>query len=152
MNDDKPAQVNGLPKYHGNRAESLEEWIFQVDEGLRTNNVQGRRVMGIIIPLLKDNALQEYRKLHNNFVVGDWDLDNLSWNVLKDRFRRVFNNDDDQRKLRNELRELTGSPNEDYNEYLKRFLIISSRIEGLPEAELLHSFIAGLGNRIKGEV
>jgi hypothetical protein len=148
--NDKFYKIDGLPKFHGERKESLEQWIFQIDEALRTNNVPSDKSLGIITPLLKDNALQQYRLLYKSCFDNLDEL--LTWQVVKTKFRRVFRNDDEQRKLRNELRSLTNRANDDYDEYIKKFAYIQARIENLPESELLYSFIAGLSEKVRGEV
>jgi len=147
--NEKIYKIDGLPRFKGDRSENIDQWLFQIDESLRTNNVAEHRILGIVTPLLKENALFEYRQLYTTY---SHNLNALTWAIVKQHFRNVFGDIDEQRKIRNELRELTHRGNDDYNEYLRKFLSIRSRIVGLPESELLYSFIAGLSESVRGEV
>ena len=62
---------------------------------------------------------------------------------MKEHFRKVFTNVDEQRKLRTELTKLTSHGNDDYADYVKKFMAIRIRLSEYPENELLHAFVNG---------
>ncbi len=80
------------------------------------------------------------------------DLSKLTWVLIKNRFRLVFSNEDEQRILWRQLRELILMKNENYDEYLKKFMTLNTRIENISEDEILNCFIDGLNERVRGEV
>jgi hypothetical protein len=125
------------------RGKSLEEWIFIIED----NSIPVNRIMSIVSPLLRGTAVHEYMSLakltpHRS----------VSWEEVKTRFRTVFNDVDEQRKVLSEMRNLIMSNMNDHNLYVQKFIGLRSKLVGIPEGVLLDNFLAGLNDKFRADV
>jgi hypothetical protein len=128
---------------------SWTEFEFQIDEIVRINNVHESRIIGIVVPLLEDNALNEYRSLHK---MNENDLDRIDWHEIKRHFQNIFKDENEQRRLREQLLNLTAKKNQNLNEYLAEFNELRLKIRDYPEQELKHLFIRGLHRKMREKI
>jgi hypothetical protein len=140
----KSYKIEGLQEFRGSKTESIEEWLFIVSDALKNNGIPQGKEFAVIAPLLRENALQEYMHLKKN-------NQNLTWVELKAHFGKIYENRDEERQLRDKLRDLV-EEKPDYLDFQRRFLELRTRLRDLPKKELLDSFVAGLHGRIKIEV
>ena len=141
--------INGLPRFGGEKFESLEQWIFQLDDSLKLNRVTDEKALSVVAPLLKGTALHIYRKMRKEFEDSFRDL---KWSDIRTKFRTIFKDTDEQRKLRRDLIQLTSGRNDNFHDYLKRFTSINSCLENMTDGDVMFYFIEGLSNQVKASV
>ena len=84
---------SSLPKYGGNMGENLEEWLLIIQGYLDIGNYSQVEALLAVLPLLKENALQQFitfRKAH------PYD----GWRSFVEHLRRVFKPFDVDRRIR----------------------------------------------------
>lgn len=74
---------SSLPKYGGNIGENLEEWLLIIQGFLDIGNYSPLEALLAVLPLLKENALQQFIAFRKNFPYE-------GWGYFVDHLRRVF--------------------------------------------------------------
>jgi hypothetical protein len=92
---------------------------------------------------LRGAALQCYRKFKKDKPAG-------TWNDFKEVLKGTFQSEDQQRRLRRELKELKNKGN--YNQYVNNFYQIVNQLNNMPDSELIFYFLEGLGPKTKSNV
>ena len=58
--------LSGLPKFHGNLNEKIEDWLFIIKNYQRREEVPDNKMIPSIAPLLRDSALLLLKKFQND--------------------------------------------------------------------------------------
>ena len=118
--------LSGLPKFHGNLNEKIEDWLFIIKNYQRREEVPDNKMIPSIAPLLRDSALQLLKKFQKD---DGTNMDN--WKSFRELLIKTYLKENSQRKLRRQLRELRQRGNID--EYVHKFLDSSNQINGMTE-------------------
>jgi len=146
-----PDQVNNkfkvldssLPKYGGNIGENLEEWLLIIQGFLDIGNYSPREALLAVLPLLKENALQQFIAFRKSYPFEGWDY-------FVDHLRRVFRPFDVERRIRVELRQLKYNGN--FDKFALKFQQLANKLNDMPEKELIFLFLEAMPPKTRYEV
>ena len=144
FSSDKPYTIDGLKKFGGNPSENVEDWIFLLDTSFQFHNTPFEKKMGVVLSCVRGNALSHLQSLMKESAF-------VNWETVKERFRKVFSSQDEQRRLKVSLIEL-GSTCSDYLTYRNKFISLKARVTGLTKDDVKFFFINGLPGKMKAEV
>jgi hypothetical protein len=107
--------------------------IFLVDRYQRFNNIKNEQMMGLILPLVRGQALQILKMLLKE---GE-----VNW---------LYHTDTKARKLRKKFREL--KQGNDFDSFLPKFRTLTNQLIDMDEKEVLDMFVVALKPKAKFEV
>jgi hypothetical protein len=76
-----------VPKFNGNVGESLEDWLFVVENCALQEGIAKENTIGALMPHFRGNALQTIKRFVKENSVKDWD-------GLKKRLKEQFSSED----------------------------------------------------------
>jgi len=129
-----------LPKFSGNASENFDDWLFESCQ--QYNNLQDNEMMGVVLPLLRGQALQILKRMK----LFDAEVD---WQKFKNELINSYITDTKERKLRKDLKDLRQKAS--FNDYLAKFRELANQLIGIPEQELMNAFIDGLKPKARYE-
>jgi len=122
---------------------TCEEWFFVFENALRTNSIPYAVTLSILSTFLKGTALH----LLKNYM----DSGKTDWNDFKDLLRTTFLPKDHEYRLRVQLTKLTQN-NDSIDTFNRKFLAISTQLNGLTDTDRLFHYTSGLHDRTRYEV
>jgi hypothetical protein len=147
--EDNSKMLKDVPPFYGlSQGSRWDEWCFIIEEISSRTKVTDSNLMCLLLPKLRGMALQEYRNLKRDS--SSWS--NVSWNELRAHFNKLFIDDDEQRRLRDQLRAFCKSNIKPIDAYIEEFVKLKSRIANIPEQEYIDLFIDGLNSKYKVNV
>jgi predicted transcriptional regulator len=132
-----------LPKFGGNSTDNYDDWIFLVESYKKFNGVKDEQMMGLILPLVRGQALQILKRM----LLTDIDV---SWSSYKKELKLTYQTDTKSRKLRKELKEL--KQGNDFDGFLTKFRTLSNQLPDMSEKEMLEHFIDALKPKLRYEL
>jgi len=132
-----------LPKFGGNTTDNYDDWIFLVESYQRFNGVQDEQMMGLILPLVRGQALQILKRM----LLTEIDV---SWSSYKKELKLTYQTDTKSRKLRKELKEL--KQGNDFDGFLTKFRTLTNQLPDMSEKEMLEHFIDALKPKLRYEL
>ena len=107
-----------IPKFSGSGAsnENIDDWLFMIDQFKRHNRVEDDKMLAIVTPLLRGQALQMLKR-------GILKNQQYDWNEFKEELVETFRTDTRERKIRKQLRELKHKNN--FDEFITKFRELS---------------------------
>jgi hypothetical protein len=96
----------------GNLTDNYDDWIFLVDSYQRFNNIKNEQMMGLILPLVRGQALQILERM----LLKEGEV---NWLDYKQELKETYHTDTKARKLRKEFREL--KQGNDFDSFLSKF-------------------------------
>ena len=134
-----------IPKFSGSGAanENLDDWMFMIDSFEKFNDVAEEDMLGLVMPLLRGQALQMLKR-------GLAKNPDLLWFEFKEELIATFLTDTRERRLRKELKELKHKNS--FDEFLTKFREISMQLQDIPEKEMLRIFIEAVKPRTRYEL
>jgi len=114
-----------------------------IDQFKRHNRVEDDKMLAIVTPLLRGQALQMLKR-------GILKNQQYDWNEFKEELVETFRTDTRERKIRKQLRELKHKNN--FDEFITKFRELSMQVEDLPEDELLRIFIDAVKPKTRFEI
>jgi len=134
---------SSLPKYSGNVGENLEEWLLVIQGYLDVGNYSPMEALLAVLPLLKDNALQQYIAFRKNHPTE-------GWRFFVEHMKKMFKPFDVDRRIRVELRQLKYNGNLD--KFAMKFQQLANKLTDMPENELVFIFLEALPSKTRYEV
>jgi hypothetical protein len=134
---------SSLPKYGGNIGENLEEWLLIIQGFLDIGNYSPLEALLAVLPLLKENALQQFIAFRKNFPYE-------GWGYFVDHLRRVFRPFDVERRIRVELRQMKYTGN--FDKFALKFQQLANKLNDMPEKELIFLFLEAMPPKTRYEV
>jgi hypothetical protein len=131
-----------LPKFGGNASDNFDDWLFLIESCQKYNNLKDEEMMGLVLPLLRGQALQILKRMRLF-------ESNVDWPKFRNELINTYITDTKERKLRKELKDLKQKSN--FNEYLAKFRELANQLTGMPEHELINAFIDGLKHKARYE-
>jgi hypothetical protein len=122
---------------------TCEEWFFVFENALLTNSIPYTVTLSILSTFLKGTALH----LLKNYM----DSGKTDWNGFKDLLRTTFLPKDHEYRLRVQLTKLTQN-NDSIDTFNRKFLAISTQLNGLTDNDRLFHYTSGLHDRTRYEV
>jgi hypothetical protein len=129
-----------IQKFNGNLNENWDDWIFQVDNFEKFNEIKETDMLGMVIPLLKGNALT---LLKRDLTANP----GLLWKEFKPVLEKIYKSVLKDRRLRKELREIKQKTS--FSDFCQRFQELCNQIPGIPEDEKVLIFTEALRPNVK---
>ena len=86
-----------IKKLNGSFSDNWDDWIFQIDTFQKFNNVEDKKMLALVTPLLQENALQMLKKEMKK---------GTTWKDFRSSLETIYISTLKERKIRKELREL----------------------------------------------
>jgi hypothetical protein len=134
---------SNLPKFGGNVGKNLEEWVLVIQGYLEMGNYNSMEALLAVLPLLKDNALQQFIAFRRNYPYD-------GWMFFVEHLRKVFKPFDMDRRTRIELRQLKYNGN--FDKFAMKFQQLANKLGDMPEKELIFLFLEALPSKTRYEV
>ena len=132
-----------MPKFGGNLTDNYDDWIFLVDSYQRFNNIKNDQMMGLILPLVRGQALQILKRM----LLKEGEV---NWLDYKQELKETYQTDTKARKLRKEFRQL--KQGNDFDSFLSKFRTLTNQLIDMDEKEVLDMFVDALKPKAKFEV
>lgn len=140
----EPSLSVALATFHGQSAESVGTWLFQVERVFTAKGIRGEeRKIAFAASALREAALQWFQNISTSDEV-------LTFDDFKDKITAAFQPANFQRVLRRQLKALrqTGS----ISDYVYEFRNIVGQIKEMAEDDKITYFIDGLKPRTREEI
>lgn len=135
------------PSYCGKDKESVETWLFQLEEMFDLHQItDDRQRITTAGNLLRDPAATWYRAARTGLTFEHLD----TWDDFKRGLRGNFNGGDTVKKARDKLAELR--MHDSLRDYTREFRLTTMEIPRMAEDEKLDRFVRGLRTRLRLDV
>jgi len=136
-----------LPKFHGKSGMDIESWLFHVDNQLAMIKVTEKEIMiQIILPLLRDDALQAYIRFQKNN-----ESDKYSWTRFKASLLSLYKEKDKNRRIREELMNLKHGDGS-FEKFTTKFQELYNQVDNMNENEAMTIFLHAIHTKTKYEI
>jgi hypothetical protein len=141
-------KTDKLKSFDGNNSNySWTDFVDQIDEIVRIDNIHESKILSIVAPLLEQYAKNEFRLL---CIQSKDNSNNMNWQMLKRHFHNVFKDENDDRRIKEQLLNLTAKENDNFHQYLAEFNELKSKLGGkYSEQGMKNLFIRGLNRNLR---
>jgi hypothetical protein len=146
---DKPHRLDPkIPKFSGLPNENIDKWLYQINSSFLFNNISEDKKLLCVISHLDGTALN----LHRSMIETKRQVNQVcTWSEFERALSSMFRPVDYLENVRCQLRSLKHQQNMSYNDYVSKFLFLSSELQ-MNDSDLMTWFVDGLKDATKVKV
>ena len=135
--------------FHGKQDESLDAWLFQVEQYIQLCSIPPHQQVIFVSSLLRDNAAIWWRN-QDRMLKLEGEQNTMYWPEFTEALRQQFNPVNMPKRARDKLEFL--KQKDSVHNYVFEYQSLMLEIPDMSEADRLDRFVRGLKSRTKQEV